>query len=271
MDSTTYYQRTRKAGGLFTKIFLSEKGSLISPAFWAILIILTALRDQNQNPVVATAIWVVLFVILIVASGIYYWATTTAEERDQERRRSYGSSGNIPYTWGIWAVIPGSLLIMATVALFIVGPFTSQGYIVMKSPAGVRVVNTNAVTAHLPFYESVQWWNIQNTVAITTTAQTQDGKSVVANVQVSLAMDDSAGAAMSLFKKLGSPKVYRQSLEEAVKREFSNAVGQYQLETLPGNLVLEDLVGTSIGLEELSTRWSGALIINDIHRTADIP
>ena len=120
MDSTTYYQRTRKAGGLFTKIFLSEKGSLISPAFWAILIILTALRDQNQNPVVATAIWVVLFVILIVASGIYYWATTTAEERDQERRRSYGSSGNIPYTWDMWAAIPGSLLIMATIALFII-------------------------------------------------------------------------------------------------------------------------------------------------------
>lgn len=82
-------------------------------------------------------------------------------------------------------------------------------------------------------------------------------------------MDNNTDAPVVLSTKLGGPDIYVQMLQTAVGREFGKAVGRYKLDNLPSNLILEDYVGTQIGLEGLRTRWSGAVATTNIHRFSD--
>lgn len=267
--STTYFDEGR--ANILSRVFLGEKAKWITPFVWLLLIALLALNDSNVNPLIGTVIWFVGLFTLAIGWGIWHWATTTEAQRKAENRSRYSSSDDDPYTWGYWIFLPGSLLILMTFGLFLLGPFgANKGYIVLSGPTGARAVLNNVITFHVPLSESVSRWDVSHTVVITPTAQTLDGKKITADVKVVLATDDNPDAVVALSAKLGSPVIYAQNLQMAVEREFGKAVGRYKLENLPGNLILEDYVGTQIGLEGLRTRWSGAVVITNIHRFADV-
>lgn len=267
--STTYVAGGR--ANIISRIFIGERGKWITPFVWLLLIALLALNDSNFNPLIGAGIWFVGLVCLAFGWGIWHWATTDEAQRKAESRNRYSTSDDDPYSWGFWIFLPGSLLILMTFGLFLLGPFQgNSGYIVLSGPANARAVPNNVITFHVPLSESVSWWDVSHTVAITPAAQTADGKKITADVKVVLAMDDSQDAAVVLSAKLGSPAIYAQTLQTAVEHEFGKAVGRYKLENLPGNLILEDYVGTQIGLEGLHTRWSGAVVIANIHRYADV-
>lgn len=266
--STTYIEERR--ANIISRIFIGERGKWITPFVWLLLIAFLALNDSNFNPLIGAGIWFAGLVCLTFGWGVWHWATTTEAQRKAEDQQRYRSSEDEPYSWGFWIFLPGSLLILMTFGLFLLGPFAANsGYIVLSGPTGTRAVPNNVITFHVPLSESVSWWDINHTVAIMPTAQTADGKKITADVKVVLAMDDSQDAAVALSVKLGSPIVYAQTLQTAAEREFGKAVGRYKLDSLPGNLILEDYVGTQIGLEGLRTRWSGAVVITNIHRFAD--
>lgn len=274
MSRSTSYATEARREGILSQIFLGERSRWLIHFVWLVLIVIFAINDGNINPIVGLAIWLGGLFALVIGYGIWHWATTTASQRRMEDRAGYRHSGDDEYDWGLWTFFPGSLMILMTLGLLLLGPLGpsgyDQGFIVLSSPTGVRAVPSDAITLHLPVWQSVSWWDATQTVKITPTAKTADGKTVVADVKVTLSMDANPQAPVALSSKFGSPAAYAQTLQTAVTGEFAQAMGRYNLDNLPSHLTLEDHVGTRLGLGGLYARWSGAVIITNIHRFADV-
>lgn len=251
-------------------IFLSEKGKWITHLTWLAGIILLAIKDNNPMPIFGFVLWAGVIILIVLGYSAWYWWTTTEAEREAEIRNSWSRSNSDnasePLTWGFWLLFPASPLIVMTLALFlIIGP--SDSFITQRSMINVSV--TKAMAFHIPIWENVETWNINHTVSAEPVVVTKDGKKVKAKVSVVLATDNNEAAILALSRRLDNPTAYQQKLQEAVEKQLALAIGKYDLATLPSNLVLEDLVGTRIGLDGMYTTWSGTVKITEIHRFAD--
>ena len=263
--------------GLLAQIFLGEHSWVVSALSVLAITGALAVHDLNPNPAIAI---VGLFVFWLTWYGVvvsfWNWLTTTEAQRkekeERERQERHRSKDKEPVlaTWWDWLGFPGQFLLAGLVGLFVLGPLGNSGYYLLSSPFGTRTIQANGVSFHVPLYESVSRWDINHTVTSTAvTAVTADGKRITADVQVALAMDDNPDTVGLLQSKFGNPVNYQQKLQAAVLSEFAKATGQYRLDFFPNTLVLEDYVGTKVGLEGLRTTWSGAVVISNIHRFAD--
>ena len=112
---------------------------------------------------------------------------------------------------------------------------------------------------------------VDNTIYVETTAQTADGKTVIANASAEVSIDGGARSIEDLVRNFGDQQRYKEAVKAALREQLKAAIGIYTLETLPKELTLEDLVGTNLGLEGLDTRWSGKMVVSDLHRYANSP
>jgi hypothetical protein len=174
-----------------------------------------------------------------------------------------------------------SPLILLTISLFIIGSglfgagynllTRTEHYVVLQSPAHIRTVNMSGMSIHVPFLEKVSTFAEHNEITIThLTAKTADGKAISAYVTIDLSLINGVESAKIAAQQFGNNRVHTAKMKEAVSNVIRDTVAKYTLETLPSNLIFEDLVGTEIGLSGLQVRWMGDVIITNIHRTSEV-
>lgn len=268
---------SRERTSLLSLIFLSEKGRFITPFVWTVVMAAFALSDRNQNLFWVLVFYVVIIVAYVVVYLLWWWLTTTSEQRKEEERARLRNerlrSGPAPYTWENWMFIPGLFLILGTISLFFLGQWPlgkGDVYITAKTSSGVRVVSNAEMMFRLPLIGGqVANWDIDQTVGATMSAETADHKTISATVQVEISIIEDEDVFRSLAINFEDQSNYNMALQKAAEAVFYDTIGKYPLEDLPSHLILEDLIGTEIGLDGLWSKWSGAVIIENIHRTAD--
>lgn len=252
-----------RQANLFEAIFLSKTGRWVTHLAWLVAIVWIMFVDQNPYPVMGGVLWIASIVLFIASALIYYgipWTPATSEGEPVEFKH-------------IWFFFPFSLLMMMNIGLFVAGDLShAPGYVTQQNRL-TGVVRVNAanefMVLHMPLVETNSFWTVGQTVKANSVSTTADGKRIVAKLEVDLEIDDNASTFGKLGARFGGSEAYKTALQKAVEAQFAKTVAQYTLANMPNTLMLEDLVGTRIGLEGLFTTWTGAFKISEVHRYAD--
>ena len=249
------------------RLLLRKAVGAIATSIIGVFLIFVAIWDLNGNLWLGVVGWIILQIVLLL---------TGIPDR-------VFPEGNWDWeSWKSWFIIPGSLFLTVTISLFFVGGWGARFANVLRSPVAatyyslrsgreVSIRPIEATTFHVPFLQTVAWWVVDNTIYVETTAQTADGKTVIANASAEVSIDGGARSIEDLVRNFGDQQRYKEAVKAALREQLKAAIGIYTLETLPKELTLEDLVGTNLGLEGLDTRWSGKMVVSDLHRYANSP
>lgn len=229
---------------------------------WFLILVWIAVADKNWNFLWGFIVWLVLAMVLFGSETRKSWTYERWISGIWEYLHDGVESGR-----GFW-----KNLILLSIPLFIVGSGIfgkTTNIITLDSVFGTRLVHGNQVALHLPLIENADVWKNEITFERSGAVLTSlDGKQFTAYIFVEVSSDGSI-TPEQLVRQYGSFANYKRAYGQGILEEFQRVAGMYTLEEIsytPG-LLLEDHIGTNMGLAPYGLTWSGVIKVENLHRT----